>query len=421
MTTESLRVTVIIPSYNRANYLPVAIDSILAQSYPVFEIVVVDDGSTDNTAEVVKAYSNQVSFYERGHQGVSAARNYGLDMAQGDVIAWLDADDVWEPEFLASTVPLLENDPALDGVYTGIAHIDEAGNLLPQSNIRTVPPQQLFSALLEEDFVLTPTVVVRKCCFDQAGRFDEQFHICEDYDMWLRLAKSFTLQGVSQPLVRVRIHSGNTLRDISALVHYRLLVVSKHFGAVDGDPTLWSTEKQMAQAFALRDVAFVEIQAGQTEQGWAHLERAILCWPALLDGPRTFYELALGNQQRGQRGQLDPGQIRRNAADLLQRLGELLDRSGENVKSMRRVAFGNAYVALSMLAEQAGDWHLARSYIFKAVQSNPRLGREPKVVRRLIKTVAGPQAVGRFRRLRGTSSALVHSKESAQQRNNQQA
>jgi tetratricopeptide (TPR) repeat protein len=411
MTTEApLRVTVIIPSYNRANYLPVAIASILAQSYPASEIIIVDDGSSDNTPEVVKRYGDKVCFHPRGHQGVSATRNYGLTLAQGDVIAWLDADDVWELDFLASTVSLLENNPALDGVYTGIAHIDDAGNLLPQSSIKTVPPQQLFSALLEEDFVLTPTVVVRKHCFERVGKFDEQLQICEDYDMWLRLAKSFALQGVPRPLVRVRVHSGNTLRDTNALVHYRLLVISKHFGATDGNPATWPADKRLAQAFALRDVALVEIQAGQTEEGWAHLERAFLCWPSLLDGPRTFYELALGNQPRGQRGQIDPAQIRRNEIDMLQQMEKILARSGEALKPMRRAAFGNAYTALSMLAEQAGDWQLARSYAFRAVRSDPRLGARPAVVRRLIKTVAGPQLVGRLRRLRNTSTAPAHSK-----------
>jgi hypothetical protein len=283
-----------------------------------------------------------------------------------------------------------------------------------------VPAQQLFSALLEEDFVLTPTVVIRKHCLDEVGGFDTQFRICEDYDMWLRLAKRFMLRGVPQPLVRVRIHGDNTLRDTSALVHYRLLVANKHFGAANGDPTTWPLDKQCAHAFALRDAALVEIQAGQTEAGWNHLGRAMLIWPGLLDGPRTFYELALGHQPRGQRGRVDPLQMQRNAADLLQRMGDLIDRSpNQELKSMRRTAFGNAYVALSMLAEQAGDWHLARSYAFKAVWSNPRLGAEPKVVRRLIKTVAGPKLAGRLRRLRDTSTALAHPKEPARQNHGQ--
>src|SRR5512141_170042 len=147
MTQPLLRVSVIIPSYNRANYLPLAIDSILAQTDPATEIIIVDDGSTDNTPDVVKSFGDKVRFYEQHHAGVSAARNYGLSLARGNVIAWLDADDLWEPEFLASTVPLLENDPTLDGVYTGIVHIDEAGNLLSQMSIKTVPPRQLFSAL----------------------------------------------------------------------------------------------------------------------------------------------------------------------------------------------------------------------------------------------------------------------------------
>ncbi len=397
MTQPGLCVSVIIPSYNRANYLPLAVDSILAQSYPAFEIIIIDDGSTDNTLEVARSFGDKVQFHIQDHQGVAVARTHGLEVARGDVIAWLDADDLWEQEFLASTVTLLENDPKLDGVYTGITHIDEMGNLLPQSNIRTVPPSLLFSALLEEDFVLTPTVVVRKRCFEVVGEFDPQFRICEDYDMWLRLAKSFTLCGVPQPLVRVRVHSGNTVRDTDALIHYRLLVVDKHFGVAEGDPEAWPIDKRRAYAFALREAALVEIQADHIQQGWDYLERAATIWPDLLAGPRTFYELALGNQSRGQRGQIEQQQLQRNSVDMLQRLERLFDKAGERLQRMRANALGNAYLALGMLFERAGDWQTARSYVWKAIRTYPRLGADAAVLRRGIKLAMGPRLINLLR------------------------
>ena len=197
-----LRVSVIVPTYNRANYLREALDSILNQSFAPYEVIVVDDGSSDNTPEVLRAYASNVRFTQQEHQGVSAARNRGLALAQGDVVAWLDADDVWETEFLSTIVPLLDERPELGGVYTGLIRIDAQGNVLPQVGVRVVPAEELYSALVEDCFIQTSTFVARKRCFDQVGAFDPQFDICEDYDMFLRLAQCCTIIGLPELLVR---------------------------------------------------------------------------------------------------------------------------------------------------------------------------------------------------------------------------
>ena len=392
-----LRVTVIIPSYNRANYLPLAVDSILAQSYPVFEIIIVDDGSTDNTPEIARSFGDKVHFHLQDHLGVAAARNHGLELARGDVIAWLDADDLWEPEFLGSTVPLLENDPALDGVYTGIAHIDEVGDLLPQINVKVVPPQQLFSALLEEDFVLTPTVVVRKRCFDEVGPFDTQFHICEDYDMWLRLAKQFSIAGLPRPLVRVRVHGGNTIGNRDALLHYRLLLVQKHLGLSEGDPATWIEDKRRAYAYAYAYASTAYLQSGETEQGWQLIEKASLVWPEILQKLDIFYELAVGDQPRGYRGQADLLDIPGNGNKMLAWLDDLFSRHTE-LSMIRPITYSNAYLALGMLSDEARHWTDARRYLGKAIRANPRLLTSYSVMRRLAKVYAGPMVVDRIKK-----------------------
>ncbi len=397
MTQPTTLVSVIIPSYNRANYLPLAVDSILAQSYSVFEIVIVDDGSSDNTVEVVQSFGDKVRFYQQAHQGVSAARNCGLAQARGDVIAWLDADDLWEPEFLASTVPLLESDPMLDGVYAGSAHVDEAGNLLSQMSIKTVPPQQLFSALVEDDFVLTPTVVVRKRCFDEVGPFDTQFRICEDYDMWLRLAEQFSIIGLPRPLVRVRVHGGNTIGSMNMLLHYRMLIVHKHFGLPKGDPATWSVDKRRAYAYAYAYAATAHFQTGEAAPGWQSMEEACLIWPELLQRLDIFYELVVGDQPRGYRGQADRLDIVRNGDKLLAWLAGLFSRHVD-LSALKSAAYGNAYLALGMLSDQARHWTDARRYLNKAIRSNPRLLTAYPVVRRLAKVYAGPMVVDRIKK-----------------------
>ena len=400
MATKSVpRVTAIIPSYNRANYLPLAVESVLAQSLPVFEIIIVDDGSTDNTPEVVKSFSDKVRFFERDHQGVSAARNAGLELAQGDIIAWCDADDEWEPEFLSSVVPLLKADPELDGVYTGFVHIDAAGNRLPHVGVKTVPPAELFSALIENDFVLTPTLVVRRKCFETAGRFDTAFQICEDYDMWLRLARRFLIAGLPQPLVRVRVHDGNTIGNKEALLHYRLLLVEKHFGPPDGDPAAWIGDKRRAYAYAYVYAAIICLQTNEIERAWQFIEKASLIWPQILQQLEIYYELAVGGQPRGYRGRADLLDIAGNGDAMLAQLDHLFGHNDE-LDNIKPEAYGNAYLALGMLSDQAHHWTDARRYLGKAVRSNPRLLISYPVMRRLAKVYAGPVVVDRIRRSR---------------------
>jgi glycosyltransferase involved in cell wall biosynthesis len=386
-----LRVTTIIPSYNRANYLPLAVDSVLGQTYPVAEIIVVDDGSTDNTREVLKSYEGKVRFYQQNHGGVSAARNKGLELAQGEVIAWCDADDLWDLDFLITTVPQLESDNTLDGVYAGVAHIDSAGNLLPQENRMAVAPDKLYEALAEDCFIQTTAFVARKRCFDQAGSFDLQFHICEDYDMWLRLARSCTIIGVSQPLVYYRIHNQNTVSNTHKWCQSRLAIADKHFGGLGVDSRALTSSQRRAHAFAYRAAAFKCVQDGLTDEGWQYLQRGVTLWPELLAQLNTFYELVCGDQPQGQRGTIKQLDVQGNSADVLRRLDKLFEQSDSMLAALQARAYGNAYLAAGMLSDQAGQWTAAIHYLFKALHANPRLGLDYLFMRRLLKVTAGPR------------------------------
>lgn len=402
------RVSVIIPTYNRADYLSQALQSVFNQSHTPFEIIVVDDGSTDNTAQVMRDWDAWVRYHRQEHQGISAARNRGLELAQGDVIAWLDADDLWEPDFLASVLPLLEANAEVDGVYTGSVHIDAAGNILPQLNQRVVPPSDLFSSLVEDCFVLTPTVVVRKRCFEQVGQFDPQLGICEDYDMWFRLARNFTIVGLPYPLVRIRVHETNTIKDTSAFCRYRLAFAEKHFGQPEGDPGSWSADKRRAHAHAFSTVALKHIQDGQPDRGWFYLEKAVSIWPNLLGQLNTLYELVIGDQPRGHRGRVNSLDIEANGAEMMHRLDALFVKHWIRLKPVRRVAYGNAYLALGMLSDQARRWGTARRYLFQAIKSNPRLLVSYPVIRRLLKLCAGQRLVTLGSKMLGRTQQATH-------------
>lgn len=397
------RVSVIIPTYNRADYLREALASVLDQSLQPWEIIVVDDGSTDDTPELARSFPpNVVYIRQPQNMGVSAARNAGLSAARGEVIAWLDSDDLWEPGFLATVIPLLAEDERLDGVYTGLTRIDGAGAILPQQSQWSVPPEELRSSLVESCSIQTSTFVARKRCFDQAGEFDTRFGICEDYDMFVRIAQNCRIMGVPRPLVRYRVHMANTVSDPVAFCEYRLALTEKHYGSHDGDPVTWSDEKRRAYGFAYRALTLKCLEQRQTEKGWQYFHQAVATYPELLERTDTFYELACGDQPAGLRGAAHLLDIRANGAEMLRRLDELFSSAEPPVQQRRGIALGNAYLALGMLSDQAGRWPEARRYVARAIRANPKLLRSQSVVRRLLKLCVG-------RRMVDAARGLVHS------------
>jgi glycosyltransferase involved in cell wall biosynthesis len=389
-----LRISVIIPTYNRANYLPKALDSISQQSWRPDEIIVVDDGSSDGTAELLRQSGSQVRYFYQDNKGVAAARNLGLAAAQGEVIAWLDADDLWEPDYLKTLVSLLEADPHVDGAYAGFTHIDSAGNQLTTPPFKSVPPGDLYQALIDSDFIITSAFVARKRCFERVGYFDEHFRICEDYDLFLRLAKVCTLIGVPQTLMKLRVHENNVTRDTQAFCRFRLALTTKHFGSSEaGEPQDWPEDKRRAFAHAFLACAVRYFQDQVPEEGWRYVKTAVLVWPKLLSGLDFFFELAFAGQSRAYRGRVDLVDIQGNGAELLRQLERLFTDTSPGVRLFRRTAYGNAYLTLGILSDQAGDWVTARRYLMRAVTTNLRFLASYTVMRRLLKLWAGRRLV----------------------------
>ena len=199
-------ITVVIPTYNLASLLPEAIASARAQQWPAMEIVVVDDGSTDDTESVLNALSGDgdLRWFRQENAGAAAARNRGIAAATGEWIAFLDADDVWLPGKLAAQFQQIEKGAA-DFSFTDsrlrFANGEERELPCPISD------RPLMRELLTGNLFGTPTVIVRRRCFETVGGFDEQLRTGEDWDMWLRLASAFTHAWVRQPLSLVRATS----------------------------------------------------------------------------------------------------------------------------------------------------------------------------------------------------------------------
>lgn len=393
-----LKVSVIIPTYNRAGYLGEALESVFRQSLAPCEIIVVDDGSTDDTQRVICDAPVRVRYFEQAHQGIAAARNLGLKKATGEAIAWLDSDDLWEPDFLATVVRTLARDGALDGVYTGITMIDAEGIRL-RSARRVEPPEMLYDALIRGNFLATPSVVVRKTCYDQVGAFDPRLRIAEDYDMWLRLSRGFRLGGIPCSLVRIRVHADNTMSNPDAQCQARLTLVRKHFGPPQDNDDATPESVRIGYGYAYRAIAILYIECGQSARGWDYLEKAVAQHPPILAQLDTFYELVLGDQPRGYRGDATRLEIAANGTALLHRLDGVFAYADERVRALRRPAYGNAYLALAMLSDQAGEWALARQYILHAIREHPALVCQPRIARRLVKLSSGKRVINAIRRL----------------------
>ncbi len=203
------KVSVIIPAYQDAAHIRAAVDSVLAQTYPDREVVVVDDGSTDDTLKVLAAYGDVIRVISQPNRGPSAARNLGIQQAQGEWVAFLDADDTWLPEKLARQMPLFQKGGGIGLVCSDTYFVDSQG-LRPRTGFMDNPPcaGRVLKTIFTASFIPTSTVVVRKACLDQVGGFDEGLWACEDLDLWLRIAAEWEIDFVTEPLAYYRVSDG---------------------------------------------------------------------------------------------------------------------------------------------------------------------------------------------------------------------
>jgi glycosyltransferase involved in cell wall biosynthesis len=224
------KVSVIIPTHNRAQFLRSAIGSVLKQTYQDFEIIVVDDASDDNTQEVVTSFDGWHIKYVRHevNKGDAGSRNTGILISTGRYVAFLDDDDEWLPEKLQAQVGLLEASPAkVGGVYTGLFKVNKTtGKIVAIS----IPEKRgdLFQEMFIESPIVTSCVVLRRQCFDKVGLFDEQIPYNNDYDMWIRIAEQFHFECISEPLVVYHTHEQKLSTNPTLVVQGHQIVLQKY-------------------------------------------------------------------------------------------------------------------------------------------------------------------------------------------------
>lgn len=228
-------VSVVIPTFNARKFLTETVKSALDQTYKNVELLVIDDGSTDGTEDLPILKDSRVHYFKISHTGGPATpRNVGVQNAKGDLIAFLDSDDIWLPQKLEKQVSFMEKD-GVDFVSSDAKVIDEQGRITGESYVgkERVSSGGVFAQLYVGNFIINSSVLVKKSCFGQVGLFDPQMGPSmgfEDYDLWLRVTAKFQLGFMREPLLLYRQRKGS-LSDTSSVedLERGLAVVKKNF------------------------------------------------------------------------------------------------------------------------------------------------------------------------------------------------
>ena len=210
------KITVVIPNYNHGRYIGETIDHIVRQTFQDWELVVVDDGSTDDSRDVLRRYERQLKVIRTEHKGPAAARNCAIEATDSEYIAFMDADDLCEARRFELQSGMLE-DRNVDLVTSALSFIDESGWPIP--GLWTCPPNarnDYWASLLERNWIGTPSVILRRSVLEKTGLFDPEFTHAEDYDLWLRVGRSHAIGHIEAPLIQCRRHETNTSIDIDS-------------------------------------------------------------------------------------------------------------------------------------------------------------------------------------------------------------
>ncbi|HEY9675147.1 MAG TPA: glycosyltransferase family A protein [Waterburya sp.] len=226
-------VSIILPAYNAMIYLPETMESLLNQTFDDFEAIVVNDGSSDEIEQWVSQIQDaRVKLISQNNQGLARTRNTGIAHAVGKYVAFLDADDLWEPTKLEKQVDVLEKNPEIGLVYTWVAYIDEKSEYTGKV-VKYEAEGDVWKTLLERNIVECGSVaMVRRSCFDAVGVFDENlscFNVNEDWDMWLRIAGRYPFKVVREPLAYYRQTSSSASKNWKAIEQSFCIVIEKAF------------------------------------------------------------------------------------------------------------------------------------------------------------------------------------------------
>jgi len=300
-------ISVVIPTYNRARFLGAAVASVRAQTYPCAEIVIVDDGSTDDTFQVVTALGAGIHYVKQPNAGPSSARNRGIEEARGDLVAFLDTDDRWLPEKTARQVAILQREPTVALVSTDMAIEDETGLVQVTSNFAHRGLQPLFASLdgrpvpdaprllLKVNFINTSAVLARRSVLQAMKGFDPRLRFGEDLELWLRIAARHDVACLAS-VQEIRVeHSSNVTKAVEPMLmgYVRMAEVIREWAA-DLMPS-WGLDANQYVAGCLADLGYWHFSQGRMATARLYLARSVRQRPtrrALIYGAASVLPLS---------------------------------------------------------------------------------------------------------------------------------
>ncbi len=250
-------VSVIIPTFNRWPLVGAAIESVLAQTFSGFEVIIVDDGSTDDTGVELARFGSRLRLLTQPNRGVSAARNFAVRHARGSCLAFLDSDDLWLPQKLAVQCAFMEQNPSVQICQTEEIWIRNGVRVNPKAKHRK-PCGDIFMPSLDLCLVSPSAVMLTRELFEQAGGFDETLPVCEDYDLWLRIAVDHLVPLIADPLVVKRGgHADQLSHSLWGMDRYRILALEKLLcaGLLSGSRRMAALEVLQRKVAVLADGA----------------------------------------------------------------------------------------------------------------------------------------------------------------------
>lgn len=312
MSARHPLVSVVIPAYNAARYLTGSIPSVLAQSWTDFELIVVNDGSTDATEACVASYDDpRIRLVSQANRGLAGARNGGIRSARGEFVAFLDADDLWHPEKLACHVAHLQSHPAVGVSYSASAFMDDQGR-----DMHLMQSPKLTGVTARDVFLRNPVgngsaPVIRRRALDaiafdaptgaegERWYFDERFRQSEDIECWLRIALStrWAFEGLGEPLTRYRLNAGGLSAALDKQ-HATWEAAVEKARAIN--PGFVAEHEHAARAYQLRYLARRALSMGEARRGWALLCQALVMHPGMWreEPARTGITLAAATAMR---------------------------------------------------------------------------------------------------------------------------
>jgi GT2 family glycosyltransferase len=366
------------PAFNSERYVATAIEAVLGQSLGDFELIVVDDGSTDGTLDAVRSYAAdpRVRVVQQEKGGVAAARNRGVSVATTPLVAFLDADDLWLVDHLKHMGALMRAAPHAVLAFGGWRYVDARGALMPQAVMPFgADPERARLELPWRNAVIPSAVIARTAPIRHVGGFDTAFQGVEDWDLWIRLLGEGPFVALPQVSALYRAHAESLSENGDEMERERLRLNEKHHGPASGPAAGWPLHRQQAVGHTLFSAGLARLRHRDVVGGLGKIRAALAVWPALVDEDEFHFELACAYQPRGLRG-TGQGLVLQETARLV---GSLQPLPG-GATSRARADFALAWTALV-----ARDRRSARHFALRALRA-PGLRRKAAALRLLVRS-----------------------------------